>query len=305
MWWIFLFFVIGIALGFFVSEKIALISEKAVNITVYFLLILLGINVGGNSLLMSSMKTIGINALILAVGGIGGSVVFALVFEKLVFRDKFKHTENLVEENGDFSPFKGSAIVLLSFVFGIVLGYYGLLPFNRENNNTLIQYVLYFLLLFVGISIGSDKKALKFIKKAGKRSVMFPLFTVGGTLLGSVIAVLFVKGITLGEAAAVGSGFGYYSLSSVIIAEIKNDTIATIALIANIVREVFTLAFAPLIAAVFGKFGIIASGGATSMDTTLPVVVRFSGKNYAVISVFHGIVLTILVPFLVSFFAKF
>ncbi len=305
MWWIFLFFVVGIISGFFASEKVFSFSEKSVNLTVYFLLILLGINVGGNSLLMSSMKTIGLNALILAFGGIFGSTVFALIFEKLVFKDKFKNTELISEESENFSPFKGSVAVLISFVFGIVLGFYGLLPFEGFDNDRLIQYVLYFLLLFVGITVGSDKKSLKFIKKAGKRSIAFPLFTVTGTLLGSVAAVFFVKGITVSEAAAVGSGFGYYSLSSVIIAEIKNDTVATVALIANIVREVFTLAFAPFIVAVFGKFGIIASGGATSMDTTLPVVVRFSGKNYAVISVFHGIVLTILVPFLVSFFAKF
>lgn len=304
MWWIFLFFILGIVLGFFARKKVSSFSEKAVNITVYFLLILLGINVGGNSLLMSSMKTIGLNAFILAFGGILGSTVFALIFEKFIFKDKFKNTGQILEESNDFSPFKGSVAVLFSFVLGIVLGYYGLLQFKGFDNDKLIQYVLYFLLLFVGITIGSDKKALKFIKKAGKRSIVFPLFTVVGTLLGSIAVVFLVKGITVSEAAAVGSGFGYYSLSSVIIAEIKNDTVATVALIANIVREVFTLAFAPFIGAFFGKFGIIASGGATSMDTTLPVVVRFSGKNYAVISVFHGIVLTILVPFLVAFFAK-
>jgi uncharacterized membrane protein YbjE (DUF340 family) len=51
----------------------------------------------------------------------------------------------------------------------------------------------------------------------------------------------------------------------------------------------------------FGKLAPVASGGATSMDSTLPIIVTASGKEYAMISVFSGIVLTILVPFLVPF----
>jgi uncharacterized membrane protein YbjE (DUF340 family) len=41
------------------------------------------------------------------------------------------------------------------------------------------------------------------------------------------------------------------------------------------------------------------------MDTTLPVISRFSGKEYAIIAVFSGIVLTILVPFMVTFILTF
>ena len=70
-------------------------------------------------------------------------------------------------------------------------------------------------------------------------------------------------------------------------------------------REVFTLLFAPLLVAVFGKLAPIASGGATSMDSTLPVVRKFSGKDYALISIYNGTVLTILVPFIVMFILEF
>jgi uncharacterized membrane protein YbjE (DUF340 family) len=55
----------------------------------------------------------------------------------------------------------------------------------------------------------------------------------------------------------------------------------------------------------FGKLAGISSGGATSMDTTLPVITRFSGKEWSIISVFSGIVLTLLVPFLVTFILKY
>ena len=42
--------------------------------------------------------------------------------------------------------------------------------------------------------------------------------------------------------------------------------------------------------------------GATSMDTTLPAVVANSGNAYAAVSVYHGFVLTVAVPFIVTFF---
>ena len=77
--------------------------------------------------------------------------------------------------------------------------------------------------------------------------------------------------------------------------------LGVIALLANLSREIITLIFAPLFVRLFGKLAPIASGGATAMDTTLPIVARFSGKEYAIIAFFSGIVLTVLVPILVPF----
>jgi uncharacterized membrane protein YbjE (DUF340 family) len=100
---------------------------------------------------------------------------------------------------------------------------------------------------------------------------------------------------------AVGAGFGYYSLSSVIISELGSKVLGVIALISNITREIITLIATPIFAKIFGKIAPIASGGATAMDTTLPIITRFSGKRYALVAVFSGLILTILVPLLVSF----
>ena len=100
---------------------------------------------------------------------------------------------------------------------------------------------------------------------------------------------------------AVGAGFGYYSLSSVFITQLHSQSLGVVALLSNIFREVATLLATPLLVSYFGKLAGIASGGATAMDTTLPVISRYSGQSYAIIAVFSGIVLTILVPFLVTF----
>jgi uncharacterized membrane protein YbjE (DUF340 family) len=77
------------------------------------------------------------------------------------------------------------------------------------------------------------------------------------------------------------------------------ESLGVIALLSNIIREIFTLVFAPLIARIFGKLAPISSGGATAMDTTLPIITRYSGTEYVAFSVFSGLVLTLLVPLIV------
>ena len=80
--------------------------------------------------------------------------------------------------------------------------------------------------------------------------------------------------------------------------------IGTIALMSNIIREIITLLFAPAIGKVFGKLAPISVGGATSMDSTLPVITVACGKEMAFISIFHGVLVDFSVPFLVTFFAS-
>jgi uncharacterized membrane protein YbjE (DUF340 family) len=78
------------------------------------------------------------------------------------------------------------------------------------------------------------------------------------------------------------------------------ETLGTIALLANVIRELLTLIFAPFLMKAFGKLAPVVSGGATAMDTTLPIITRVSGNEYGMMALFSGVVLTILVPFLVT-----
>ena len=103
---------------------------------------------------------------------------------------------------------------------------------------------------------------------------------------------------------AVGAGFGYYSLSSILITESKGAALGTIALLSNIVREIITLLLAPLLARWFGSLAPISAGGATSADTTLPIITRVSGDEFAIVSVYHGFVVDFSVPFLVTLFCS-
>ena len=195
---------------------------------------------------------------------------------------------------------KNSLIILSFFAFGLILGIYKYIP-NILIENDISVYILYALMFFVGISIGSDKESLKVLRKANIKIFLIPISIIIGSLLGSALISIFISDISAKESMAVGAGFGYYSLSSILITEIYDETLGIIALLSNIMRESFTLVATPFLVKYFGKLAGIASGGATSMDTTLPIIVRYSGKEWAIISVFSGIILTLVVPFLVPF----
>ena len=196
---------------------------------------------------------------------------------------------------------KNSLIAILFFAAGIFCAQLQIVPQAMLNNDFSI-YVLYLLMLFVGVSVGADlNKTMNLIETMHLKILLIPFTTVIGTYFGVILFSMFVNNMPFSDLLAIGSGFGYYSLSSTYITELRGEMLGTIALLANIVREIVSLLFIPLIAKYFGKIAPIATAGATSMDTCLPIITASVGKNYAIISVFSGTVLTILVPFLITF----
>lgn len=198
---------------------------------------------------------------------------------------------------------RGSLIIVAFFIAGLLLARWGWIPSSLSEGDVSI-WALYALMFLVGISIGSDTQALKAIRGQHWKILWVPVATWAGTLAGTALASLLLPSRNLADCLAVGSGFGYYSLSSIFITEYRGAELGTIALAANIIREIITLLGAPLLVCWFGKLAPICTGGATTMDTTLPVITRFSGKEFVVISIFHGFIVDFSVPFLVTFFCK-
>lgn len=206
---------------------------------------------------------------------------------------------------------KGSLIVVAFFVLGCVLGWSGHLP-KVFVESDFTRYVLYLLMFQVGLSIGSDKKLKEILTSIRPKLLLVPLATIIGTLAASALVSLLITQWSLFDCLAVGSGFAYYSLSSILITELKEATLGvqmaaelgTIALLSNIIREITALLGAPLFVKYFGRLAPICAGGATTMDTTLPIITRYSGKDMVFISIFHGILVDFTVPFFVSFFCS-
>lgn len=195
---------------------------------------------------------------------------------------------------------RNSAIILLFFILGVCLGEENVIPESMMTMD-LPTYVLYVLMLLVGVGVGADWKAFTILKKHKFGILLVPFSIVIGSLIGGGVVKLFFSDMLWKDALSVVSGLGYYSLSSLFITDIRGEELGAIALMSNIFRELITLLFTPFFVWLFGCLGGIASGGATAMDTTLPVIAKYSGKEWVVVAVFSGIVLTLLVPFLVTF----
>ena len=161
---------------------------------------------------------------------------------------------------------KGSLIVVGFFALGCLLGWSGWLP-DVVIENDITVYVLYLLMFQVGLSIGSDKKLKDILGSIRPKLLLVPLATIAGTLVFSALVGLLLTQWSVFDCLAVGSGFAYYSLSSILITQLKEPfwgvqlatELGTIALMANIMREIMALLGAPLFVKYFGRLSPICA----------------------------------------------
>jgi uncharacterized membrane protein YbjE (DUF340 family) len=199
---------------------------------------------------------------------------------------------------------KGSIITLAFFSTGVILAYLQLLPsFLIETDWS--ELVLMMLMLLVGVSLGANREVQQIFRQINLKIVLVPISCIVGTFIGVTVVSLFINDISVPDALAVGSGFGYYSLSSILITQVKGEALGVVALLSNIIRELITLLLAPLMVTYFGKLAPITAGGATTIDTTLPIITRYSGQEFIIVALFNGIFLEVSVPVFVYFFIEF
>lgn len=310
---------------------------------IWLLLFLLGIEVGSNEMIVRSLPTLGVEALLLSSAATLGCCVLAWALWRVskdhtaqenakkealatvteeVSSDKESSAEeetsadkeetsadkegNPAEKEGlqgssllqGLKVMKGSLIVVGFFVIGLLGGIEKMVPAWLLDGE--VSFVaLCGLLLFVGLGIGLNPEMKKEVRSLSPRMALLPVVTIIGSWLGALL-IWTVLHRTLSDCMAINSGFAYYSLSSIFITEYRGAELGTIALLANIIREMLTLLGAPLMARWFGPLAPISAGGATTMDTTLPILSQTVGQRYVALSIYHGFVVDFTVPFLVS-----
>lgn len=188
--------------------------------------------------------------------------------------------------------------IALCLAAGFVCGQcFSALPLIAQADGA-ITVLLYLMLFFVGLELGMKTGLREGVKKLGLQSLALPLLVAAGSVAGGVLMSLAYHWEPW-QGAAVGAGYGWYSLSSVMLAGI-DSTLAVVAFLANILREILALLFIPLLSKYIHPWAGIAAGGATAMDTTLPVVVKSSGSEYAIHSFISGVILSMMVPVTIS-----
>lgn len=191
-------------------------------------------------------------------------------------------------------------IVFFSVAAGGVLGYFLLPESFLDISEYIIVTGLGGLLFFVGLDIGIAGTAAKHLKQAGVRILVFPFAVILGTLAGAFAGSLFIS-VTAGDAMAVGSGFGWYTLAPLLIDPYSAE-LSAMSFLYNVFREMLGILLIPLVAKRIGYIETISLPGAAAMDVCLPVVEKSTSADIAIYSFVCGIILSAAVPVLVPIF---
>ncbi len=191
-------------------------------------------------------------------------------------------------------------IAIISLILGIICGQWIL---NEQwilflTNQS--EYVLYILLLSVGISVGLNKQVFQKIKEYHLKILLIPMGTIIGSLIGGLVTSLMID-FTWYDSMAVAAGLGWYSLSAVMVQDLAGIQVGTVAFMSNLVREIIAFITIPYVARTFNKYTAIAPAGATSEDTSLPMLIKYTNEEVAVMAIFHGLICSVMVPILIKY----
>ena len=184
---------------------------------------------------------------------------------------------------------------------GIGVGYVALPPEAGGLIGELTLWALNFLILMIGIEVGQNLSVFKEIRKHGTMLVAIPLGIIAGSALGGFVSSL-VFGQPASTGLAIAAGYGWYSLSGILLTTLDGAQTGAVAFMTNIFRELMTIISVPFLAKYLNHYSAIAPAGATAMDSTLPVISRYTDPEAAIMAFFSGVVLSSLVPVLVPFF---
>jgi len=192
--------------------------------------------------------------------------------------------------------------VLLALIFGGVAGYlnnnFGNLFENAWVSNYAFEFSLLLLLFAMGFTFGMDKEAVGKLRKKGFKILVVPFSIALGSIFGGLVGG-YVLGIGVVGSMAVSAGFGWYTLAGPMVGQFFGTEFGTLGFLANFLRELFTVVTIPLVAKA-DRYAPIAFGGATTMDTTLPVIVKYCGSEALITAFSSGFALSIIAPFTIT-----
>lgn len=281
----------------------------------------MGMRMGANDEVISNLGSIGLYSLLITVIIVSCSVAATSVTRRLMGLDdrgflKGKRVnmptgidvpvENQ-EEQAEIKEKKLDSMTIMVILAVLIVGtiaYFltkGVITDVKAFDNVMgwaITVGLCILLFFVGLDMGLEGTVMGQIKAVGIRVLVIPVAVIGGSLVGAVICGLILP-LSMKEALAIGSGLGWYSLAPGLIIDHGFVVASAISFLHNIMREVLSFVFIPIIAGKIGYIETVAMPGAAAMDVCLPIVERQTRGDIAIFSFVSGLVASFTVPVLV------
>ena len=299
-----------VILGAFLGSRKALRSRPLVwvgklqFVALMILIVTLGVNLGSNDEVVSSLGQIGLSALVITVLAMAGSILGLTLLRRFVLRlDRYglpQGSEAAVEEETHHGGKADNSLtkwIVIAVVLGMLAGRFVLPAAITAHCGTVINFGLYLLLFMVGMDMGKQGTFVSDIKTAGFQVLLVPVAVCAGSLLFAAAAGLILP-LGVKDSMAAASGLGWYSLAPTLLAP-YSLSVSAVAFLSNVMREIFSILAIPFVARYIGYVECAALPGAAAMDTVLPVVVGATHERITIYSFTSGVVLSLAVPILV------
>lgn len=296
MWFGILIALVPIIIGYTIKLRNSFWLNKvnqSLSFIVYIILFIMGSELAQLDDLLANLQKVFYSTLILFIFTFGGNIIFLLILDIATpWRDR-KDSQPLT------SRWK-MICESLRIIFALILGFIcGQLPLTIWHYNTIAsEVILVLLLLLIGIQLRSNNITLKqiIINRIGLTTTLIVTLS---TLLGGFI-VAYLLNIPPHTSMAMASGFGWYSLSGILMTEAQGPIIGSITFLNDILRELCAIILLPSLLKRF-KFVSLGICGATSMDFTLPMLQKGGGIMMVPPAIVQGFLLTLIMPVLMTF----
>ncbi|KXS36722.1 MAG: hypothetical protein AWU55_2945 [Halomonadaceae bacterium T82-2] len=190
-----------------------------------------------------------------------------------------------------------AGVVIAGIFAGLLLVQLGFAeaPHHAE---TLAEWVLYALLALIGCQLRNSGMPLRQIL-LNRHGLAIALTVAASSLAAGLLAAPLLD-LHWNEGLAMAAGFGWYSLSGILIGDQLGPVLGGAAFFNDLARELTAFLLIPLVIHRATPLAI-GYGGATSMDFTLPVIQQHGGVSCVPIAVVSGFLLSLLSPPLILF----
>lgn len=283
------------------NEMVMATINRGVSASIYLILALMGVSLAGLPDLSSQLSRLGTQALTLflvisacniaALWWLSSRLQLALGEPRVV---RGAPTSKLAAMAGSLTLV---GVVFLGMVAGIGLGtIWDATLF--ELAETLSEWVLYLLLALIGCQLRNSGMPLRQIL-LNRHGLVIAVTLALSSLAGGLLAAPLLD-LNWNEGLAMASGFGWYSLSGILIGDHLGPLLGGVAFFNDLTRELLAFILIPLVIRRHAPLAI-GYGGATSMDFTLPVIQQHGGVACVPIAVVSGFLLSLLSPPLTLF----
>jgi uncharacterized membrane protein YbjE (DUF340 family) len=299
MWLLSVSIALGLAVGYFglVPPAVSRATKTITLVGLFVLLLAMGAQIGADPGILANLERLGFQAAVMAAAAVTGSVILVWLAQGYINHDASNTTSSQAKveaaQSGNLTWF-----IVGSVGLGIGVGYLLLPEAWAGVLDTVTTAAISILLLGIGLDLGESRETWQKLRRMRWRVFLVPLLVAVGSLAGTILAGLVIN-LPTNESSAVGAGFGWYSLSGVLLAKIYQVETGALAFLTNVIRELLAILLIPLLARRIGKVVAVAPGGATTMDVTLPLIARVTDTETTLVAFVNGVVLSLLVPVLV------